>query len=164
MGDPSLGSDIGFLAIPSCERDFYWYRRPPHGTYRLRSPLYGTDYPNTELCQTSNDAVSQDNLAFTVLDRIEDCLRRLESYTNKPTMESMRGIIGKIMVEVLGILAIVTKEMKKGRASESMCDGALHVADKDSEQYLAILIGRSDLEDALSRLHKLTQMTRPPTR
>ena len=68
------------------------------------------------------------------------------------------------MVEVLGILGVATKEMKKGRASESICDGALSVADKNSEQYLAILIGRRDLEDALSRLDKLTQVTRPPTR
>ena len=35
-------------------------------------------------------------------------------------MEAMKDIIGKIMVEVLGIFAIVTKEMKQGRASESI--------------------------------------------
>ena len=32
--------------------------------------------------------------------------------------EAMKEIMGKIMVEVLGIFAIVTKEIKQGRASE----------------------------------------------
>ena len=63
----------------------------------------------------------------------------------------------KIMVEVLGIFGIVTKEMKQGRASESVPDGAPSVADRDSGKYLERLIGRKDLEDALSRLDRLTQ-------
>ena len=32
--------------------------------------------------------------------------------------EAMKEIMGKIMVEVLGIFAIVTKEIKQGQASE----------------------------------------------
>ena len=35
-----------------------------------------------------------------------------------PTTEAMKDIMVKIMVEVLGIFGIVTKEMKQGRASE----------------------------------------------
>jgi hypothetical protein len=34
----------------------------------------------------------------------------------------MMDIIGKIMVEILSILAIATKEMKQGRTSESFID------------------------------------------
>ncbi len=63
----------------------------------------------------------------------------------------------KIMIEVLGIFAIVTKEMKQGRASESTPDDAFPFADKISEKYLKKLFGRTDIEDALSRLDKLTQ-------
>ena len=63
----------------------------------------------------------------------------------------------KIMVEVLGIFAIVTKELKHGRASELISDDTLHVAHRDSEKYLKKLIGRKDIEDALSRLDRLTQ-------
>jgi hypothetical protein len=69
----------------------------------------------------------------------------------------MKDIIVKIMVEVLGLFAIVTKEMKQGRASESITDYMLPIADRDSEKYLKKLIGRRDIEDALNRLDRLTQ-------
>lgn len=42
-----------------------------------------------------------------------------------PTTEAMRDIIVRIMVEVLGIFAIVTKEIKQGRASEPIFDSYL---------------------------------------
>jgi hypothetical protein len=69
----------------------------------------------------------------------------------------MKDIIVKIMVEVLGIFAIMTKEIKQGRASESIADAMFPITDRDSEKYLKKLIGRRDIEDALSRLDRLTQ-------
>ncbi|KAH9028260.1 hypothetical protein EDB84DRAFT_1677344 [Lactarius hengduanensis] len=48
---------------------------------------------------------------------IESFFRRLEEYSEVPTTEAMRDVIVKIMVEVLGIFAVVTKEMKQGRAT-----------------------------------------------
>ena len=53
-----------------------------------------------------------------IFERIENFFRRLEEYAEVPTTEAMKDIIVKIMVEVLGIFGIVTKEMKQGRASE----------------------------------------------
>ncbi|KAI9455952.1 hypothetical protein BJY52DRAFT_1121552 [Lactarius psammicola] len=53
----------------------------------------------------------------------------------------MTDIIVKIMVEVLSILGIVTKEIGQGRM----------------KKYLKKLAGRKDVEDALQRLDKLTQ-------
>jgi hypothetical protein len=112
---------------------------------------------NAEVSQTAKSVLaSQDTLVY-IFERIEGFFRRLESYTEVPTMEAMKDIIVKIMVEVLGIFAIVTKEMKQGRASESIPDDAFPAADRDSEKYLKKLIGKTDLEDALSRLDRLTQ-------
>jgi hypothetical protein len=74
-----------------------------------------------------------------------------------PTTDAMKDIIVKIMVEVLGIFAIMTKEMKQGRASESIADAMFPITDRDSEKYLKKLIGRRDIEDALGRLDRLTQ-------
>jgi hypothetical protein len=54
-----------------------------------------------------------------IFERIENFFRRLETYTEVPTTEAMKDIIVKIMVGVLGIFAMVTKEMKRGRTSES---------------------------------------------
>ncbi|KAH9969804.1 hypothetical protein BC827DRAFT_1372543 [Russula dissimulans] len=53
----------------------------------------------------------------------------------------MMDIIAKIMVEVLTILAIATKEIKRSRA----------------KKYMKKLLGKSDIESALKRLDTLTQ-------
>ena len=50
--------------------------------------------------------------------RIESFFKRLESYTEVPPTAAMSDVIVKIMIEVLSILAIATKEIKQGRASE----------------------------------------------
>ena len=107
--------------------------------------------------QTAKDVLASQDTFVYIFERIEGFFRRLETYTNVPTMEAMKDIIMKIMVEVLGIFAIVTKEMKQGRASESITADILPVADRESEKYLKKLIGRRDLEDALNRLDRLTQ-------
>ena len=44
--------------------------------------------------------------------------RRLEVYTEVPLTTEMMDIIIEIMVEVLSILGIATKEIKRGRMSE----------------------------------------------
>ncbi|KAH8986689.1 hypothetical protein EDB92DRAFT_1229619 [Lactarius akahatsu] len=83
---------------------------------------------------------SQDALV-DVFERVENFFKRLETYTEVPPTAAMTDIIVKIMVEVLGILAISTKEIKQGR----------------TKKYLKKLAGRTELEDALKRLDKLTQ-------
>jgi hypothetical protein len=52
--------------------------------------------------------------------RIECFFRRLESYAEVRPTAAMTDIILKIMVEVLAILAIATKEIKQRRASKSL--------------------------------------------
>ncbi|KAH8986694.1 hypothetical protein EDB92DRAFT_1818181 [Lactarius akahatsu] len=83
---------------------------------------------------------SQDALV-DVFERVENFFKRLETYTEVPPTAAMTDIIMKIMVEVLGILAISTKEIKQGR----------------TKKYLKKLAGRTELDDALKRLDKLTQ-------
>jgi hypothetical protein len=59
---------------------------------------------------------SQDNL-IEVFERMENFFQRLEIYTGESSPPEMIDIIVKIMVEVLSILGISTKEMKQGRIS-----------------------------------------------
>jgi hypothetical protein len=61
--------------------------------------------------------VSEEALA-DLFERIESFFKRLESYTEVPPTNAMTDIIVKIMVEVLNIFAIATKEIKQSRASE----------------------------------------------
>jgi hypothetical protein len=52
--------------------------------------------------------------------RIESFFKRLESYTEVRPTDAMTDVIVKIMIEVLSILAIATKEIKQGRSSGSI--------------------------------------------
>ena len=54
----------------------------------------------------------------TVFEHIENFFMRLETYIEVPSTTGMTDIIVKIMVEVLSILSIVTKEIKQSRTSE----------------------------------------------
>ena len=62
----------------------------------------------------------------------------------------------QITVEILDVLAIATKEMKQSRASEFDRRFRFHDADIVPEKYLKRVIGRTDLEDGMMKLDKLT--------
>jgi hypothetical protein len=57
-----------------------------------------------------------------IFERIENVFRRLETYTELRPTKEMTDIIIKVMVEVLHILALVTKEIKQGKLSEFIFD------------------------------------------
>jgi hypothetical protein len=53
-----------------------------------------------------------------LFNRIGYFFRRLEIYTRVPPTPTMTDIIVEIMVKVITILGITTKEMQRGRLSE----------------------------------------------
>ena len=53
-----------------------------------------------------------------IFERIESFFRRLEIYAEAPQTTEMVDTIILIMVEVLSILGVATKEMRQGRMSE----------------------------------------------
>jgi hypothetical protein len=90
---------------------------------------------------------------------MEYFFKRLEAYIKVRPTSAMIDIIVKIMVEVISILGIVTKEIRQGRTSMRFrvpIDIFLKL-DLHTERYLKKLLGRKDVEDALQRLDKLTQ-------
>ena len=70
------------------------------------------------VCQAAKDVDASEEALADLFERIENFFRRLESYTEVPPTDAMTDMIVNIMVEVLNIFAIATKEMKRGRASE----------------------------------------------
>jgi hypothetical protein len=64
-------------------------------------------------------SASQDALA-ELFERIETFFQRLETYAEVPPTHQMTELIVKIMVEVLDILAIATKDIKLRLASASI--------------------------------------------
>ncbi|KAF8266835.1 hypothetical protein EI94DRAFT_1701475 [Lactarius quietus] len=97
------------------------------------------------LLSAAKDVVASHDALVEIFDRIGHVFNRLEEYTNMREMEAIKDIIVEIMVEVLKICAIMTKEIKQGRAKRFFKD------------FFKTLIGRTDIKDALAKLDKLTQ-------
>ncbi|KAH9013803.1 hypothetical protein EDB83DRAFT_2184415, partial [Lactarius deliciosus] len=93
------------------------------------------------ILQAVKDVRSSQAALVDLFGRLEYFFKRLEKYIEVRPTATMTDIIVKIMVEVLSILGIVTKEVGQGR----------------TKAYLKKLIGRKDVEDALQRLDALTQ-------
>jgi hypothetical protein len=68
----------------------------------------------------------------------------------------MTELLGKIMAQVLTVLALTTKEMQGRRTSVSISFGILHSSNYAVEKFLNRLMGRTEVKDALQRLDVLT--------
>ena len=88
---------------------------------------------------------------------MECFFKRLEKYIKVRPTAALTDIIVKIMVEVLSILGIVTKEIGQGKLSTSFRVGTFSKVDVRAERFLKKLAGMKDVEDALQRMDKLTQ-------
>jgi hypothetical protein len=73
---------------------------------------------NAYTFQAAKDVRASQDTLLDVFERIENFFRRLEVYAEVPPTPEMMDIIVKVMVEVLSILAIATKEIKQGLPSE----------------------------------------------
>jgi hypothetical protein len=88
---------------------------------------------------------------------MEFFFNRLQQYIHVRPSAAMTNIIVKIMVEVISILGIVTKEIRQGRTSMWIPVDLFLTIDIRAETFFKKLIGRKDVEQALQRLDKLTQ-------
>ena len=95
-------------------------------------------------------------MLIDVFGRIEGFFVRLVIYTEVPLTPAMTNKMVQITVEILDILAIATKEMKQSRTSEFDLRIKFHEADIVSENFLKRLVGRTDLEEGMKTLDKLT--------
>jgi hypothetical protein len=84
---------------------------------------------------------------------------RLKAYIEVPQTPNMAGVIVKVMIQVLYILSIATKELNESSASELIPwrRATSLLAYLFSENFFKRLVGRKKIEDALQRLDKLAQ-------
>ena len=68
--------------------------------------------------QAAKDTATSQEKIIVIFNRVEHFFRRLEIYTVLTPIAAMTDLILEIMVEVLTILALATKEMKRGPLSE----------------------------------------------
>ena len=73
---------------------------------------------NAHISQTAKDARASQDILIDIFERIEMFFRRLEIYTELPSTTEMMNTIILVMVEVLSILGIATKEIRQGRMSK----------------------------------------------
>ena len=75
-------------------------------------------YLNADVFQALQGMSNSQGALVDIFERIENVFRRLEAYVGLPPTPEITDIIVKVMVEVLLILALVTKEIKQGKLSE----------------------------------------------
>jgi hypothetical protein len=93
--------------------------------------------------KAAKDVRAGQDALIDIFERIESFFRRLEIYTSVPPNQEMVDTITTIMVEVICILAVATKEIKQGRTSE--CLLYKHVAvDENIFRKISKEAGRKD--------------------
>jgi hypothetical protein len=78
-----------------------------------------TDPSDIQVCQSTKDANASYNALVDILESIDHFLNRLDVYTKIPPTAAMTKMVFKILVELLSILSLATKQFKQGRFSES---------------------------------------------
>src|SRR5579863_6261159 len=68
--------------------------------------------------QAANGVICCFDAFIDLLESIEEFVNRLDVYTRIPLAPAMVEIVMKIIVELLSVLALVTKELKQRRSSE----------------------------------------------
>jgi hypothetical protein len=93
---------------------------------------------------------------ISLFERIHFFLERMNRYRAIPLTTAMVELLGKIMAQVLSILALSTKAMTEGRMSRSIHFDVPFFADYQTERFFKGLAGQKDIDDALLRLDTLT--------
>ena len=113
-------------------------------------------YPSHIQAHQAAKGANSDDLV-DLFESIERFLKPLEIYTQVPPTPTTDDIIVKIMVELLSTLALMTKELKEGRPSESCSLGRLSLTQRNAERFIKKLVGEKDTEAVLQRLDRLSQ-------
>jgi hypothetical protein len=114
-------------------------------------------YCDVLISQAAQGVSASRGALIDLFERIENIFRRLETYIGVPPTPGMMDAIAKVMIEVLRILAIATKEIKQNRASRLIiCDRSNLSAYSFLEKFLKRLVGSKDIEDALQKLENVT--------
>jgi hypothetical protein len=90
----------------------------PHLWFRFPSGDVLTNESDVVIIQAATDVSNRRDTLIIIFDRIGNVFRRLENYIECPRTAGMINAIVNVMVEVLRILAIATREIKENRASE----------------------------------------------
>lgn len=108
--------------------------------------------------QAVRDVATSHEMLVYLFERIHLFLQRLNRYTGMPLTDNLTGLFGKIMAQLLIILALATKAITDRRISEpdlSLCP--ISIAHYVAEKFLKRLVGKAEVEDAVLQLDMLTK-------
>jgi fungal STAND N-terminal Goodbye domain len=141
--------------LPTSKGFVCWDRRPPCCT-SLNPPFqHFTD--DVRVCQAASRVTSSYDALLDLFECIGNFLKRLEIYTTIPPTPTMIDIVTRIMVELLSVLALATKQINQGRFSKCAVTYTLPMAQCATEKFAKKLLGESEIEAILQRLDRLTQ-------
>ena len=114
-------------------------------------------HPFEAQIQVVRDIVASHDTLIHLFERINFFLQRLNIYTEIPLTNDLTELLGKIMAELLSILAISTKEMSDRKMSKLIHSLSSFLADYGLERFLKRLVGKTNVEDGFQRLDTLTK-------
>ena len=118
--------------------------------------IFFKQVPSHVVSQAASGVTSSYDALLDLFDCLGNFLKRLEIYTAIPPTPIMTDIIVKIIVELLSVLALATKQIKQGRFSKCDATYPLPVAYSATEKFAKKLLGDSEIETVLQRLDRST--------
>ena len=155
-----LASDHSYMsprpgAVSTNKCNIFWYR---HSSQRMYHSYFLSTVSSPESCPPIQAAIAV-GTSYDALVELFECvsnfLGRLRVYTEIPSTPTMSGILITIMVDVLSVLALATKQIKQGRFSKPLVYIS-PIADLGAEKFAKKLLGESEIEAVTQRLDRLT--------
>ena len=121
------------------------------------NPEFNQISSDTRVFQAASGVRSNYDALLDLFECLGSFLKRLDIYVNIPPTPIMTDIIVKILVELLSVLALATKQIRQGRLSKHTRIYIPSIAQRSTEKFAKKLLGESEVEVVLQRLDRLTQ-------
>jgi len=112
---------------------------------------------NGRVFQAASGVSSSYDALLDLFECLGSFLKRLDIYVNIPPTPIMTDLIVKILVELLSVLALATKQIRQGRLSKHIIMYNLSVAQYSIGRFAKKLLGESEVEAMLQRLDRLNR-------
>jgi len=106
--------------------------------------------------QAASGVSSSYDALLDLFEYLGNFVKRLEIYANIPPTPLMTDIVIKIMVKLLEVLALATKQIKQGRFGKCAIMYTFPMPQHAVVKFAKKLLGESEVEAVLQRLDRLT--------
>jgi hypothetical protein len=102
--------------IPTCETNLYGTQYSPRGLYLLVRCCVRLN----GVRQVAKDVSGSFDVLLDLFKRMDDFFKRFKVYSQSVVKPELAEVLVKVVVKVLTILSVLTKEMEQSRTSESL--------------------------------------------